>query len=45
MRLIIDADVQPGTIQRLGALSPELEVIDRTGDPSFDVRAALQDAL
>jgi phosphoglycerate dehydrogenase-like enzyme len=39
MRLIIDADVQPGTIERLRALSPDLEVVDRTGDPTFDVRA------
>ena len=38
MRLIIDADVQPGTIERLRALSPDLEVVDRTGDPTFDVR-------
>jgi phosphoglycerate dehydrogenase-like enzyme len=37
MRLIIDADVQPGTIERLRALSPDLEVVDRTGDPTFDV--------
>jgi phosphoglycerate dehydrogenase-like enzyme len=38
MRLIIDADVQPGTLDRLRALSPDLEVVDRTGDPTFDVR-------
>ena len=37
MRLIIDADVLPGTIERLRALSPDLEVVDRTGDPTFDV--------
>ena len=37
MRLIIDADVQPGTVERLRALSPDLEVVDRTGDPTFDV--------
>jgi phosphoglycerate dehydrogenase-like enzyme len=37
MRLIIDADVQPRTIERLRALSPDLEVVDRTGDPTFDV--------
>ena len=40
MRLIIDADVQPGTIERLRALSPDLEVVDRTGDPTFDVADA-----
>src|SRR6186997_287308 len=37
MRLIIDADVRPTTIERLRALSPDLEVVDRTGDPTFDV--------
>ena len=38
MRLIIDADVRPGTIERVRALSSDLEVVDRTGDPTFDVR-------
>ena len=38
MRLIIDAEVRPATIERLHALSTELEVVDRTGDPTFDVR-------
>jgi hypothetical protein len=37
MRLITDAEVRSGTIERLRALSPELEVVDRTGDPTFDV--------
>ena len=37
MRLILDADVRPGTVERLRALSPDLEVVDRTGDPTFDV--------
>jgi phosphoglycerate dehydrogenase-like enzyme len=37
MRLILDADLRPGTIERLRALSPDLEVVDRTGDPTFDV--------
>jgi phosphoglycerate dehydrogenase-like enzyme len=38
MRLILDADLRPDTIERLRALSPDLEVVDRTGDPAFDVR-------
>lgn len=37
MRLILDADIQPETIERLRALSPELDVVDVTGDHSFDV--------
>lgn len=37
MRLIIDADIRPETVARLGALSPDLEVVDVTGDATFDV--------
>lgn len=37
MRLILDADLRPETIERLQALSPDLEVVDRTGDAAFDV--------
>jgi phosphoglycerate dehydrogenase-like enzyme len=39
MRLILDADLRPETVERLRALSPDLEVVDRTGDPAFDVRS------
>ena len=38
MRLILDADLRPDTIERLRALSPDLEVVDRTGDETFDVK-------
>jgi phosphoglycerate dehydrogenase-like enzyme len=38
MRLIIDAEVRPETIERLRALAPDLEVVDRTGDATFDMR-------
>jgi phosphoglycerate dehydrogenase-like enzyme len=37
MRLILDADLRPDTIERLHALSPDLEVVDRTADATFDV--------
>jgi phosphoglycerate dehydrogenase-like enzyme len=36
MRLILDAEIRPETIDRLRALAPDLEVIDVTGDPAFD---------
>jgi phosphoglycerate dehydrogenase-like enzyme len=37
MRLILDAAIEPETIERVRALSPDLEVIDVTGDATFDV--------
>ena len=37
MRLILDAVIGPETIERLRAISPDLEVIDVTGDAAFDV--------
>jgi phosphoglycerate dehydrogenase-like enzyme len=43
MRLILDAEIRPETIERLRALSPELEVVDVTGDDGFDA-ATLADA-
>jgi phosphoglycerate dehydrogenase-like enzyme len=36
MRLIIDAEIRSETIDRLRALSPDVEVVDVTGDPGFD---------
>jgi phosphoglycerate dehydrogenase-like enzyme len=39
MRLILDAAVQPGTIERLRALSPDLDVVDVSDDAAFDVEA------
>jgi phosphoglycerate dehydrogenase-like enzyme len=39
MRLILDADIRPGTVERLRALSADLEVVDVTHDPTFDARA------
>jgi len=38
MRLILDAEIRPETIERLRALSPDVEVIDMSGDAVFDVR-------
>lgn len=38
MRLILDAEIRPETIERLRALSPRLEVVDMSGDSAFDVR-------
>ncbi|MEO8437801.1 MAG: D-2-hydroxyacid dehydrogenase [Chloroflexota bacterium] len=37
MRLILDADVRDETVERLRALSPDLEVVDVRGDAAFDV--------
>jgi len=37
MRLILDADIRPETVGRLRALSPDLDVVDVTGDDGFDV--------
>jgi phosphoglycerate dehydrogenase-like enzyme len=39
MRLILDAAIRPETVERLRALSPDLEVIDVTGDEAFDATA------
>ncbi|MFL5642751.1 MAG: D-2-hydroxyacid dehydrogenase [Chloroflexota bacterium] len=38
MRLILDAEIRPETVERLRALSPDLDVVDVTGDPAFDAR-------
>ncbi len=37
MRLILDVDVRDETVERLRALSPDLEVADVRGDAAFDV--------
>jgi phosphoglycerate dehydrogenase-like enzyme len=42
MRLLLDCPVRPGTIDRLRALSPELEIVDVSADDTFDI-AALTD--
>jgi phosphoglycerate dehydrogenase-like enzyme len=39
VRLLLDASLQPATIERLRALSPSLELVDVTGDRSFDINA------
>jgi phosphoglycerate dehydrogenase-like enzyme len=36
MRLILDAQIRPETVERVRALSPDLEVVDVTGDDTFD---------
>jgi phosphoglycerate dehydrogenase-like enzyme len=41
MRLILDAEIRPDTIDRLRALSSDLEVVDRTHDPTFDPRTLI----
>ncbi|MFL5674046.1 MAG: D-2-hydroxyacid dehydrogenase [Chloroflexota bacterium] len=38
MRLILDAEIRPETVDRVRALSTTLEVIDVTADPSFDAK-------
>ena len=37
MRLILDTELRPDTIDRLRSLSPDLEVVDRTGDATLDL--------
>lgn len=37
MRLLLDTALRPGTVQRLRALSPALDVVDMSGDPAFDL--------
>lgn len=39
MRVLLQAQVGPGTIERLRALSPELDLVDVSGDDTFDVDA------
>lgn len=39
MRLLLQARHRPETIERLRALSPALEVVDVSGDPTFDFDA------
>ncbi len=39
MRLLLQVQVNPGTIDRLRALSPDLEIIDATDDDAFDIDA------
>lgn len=41
MRLLLDTALRPETVERLRALSPALEVVDASGDPSFDVDGLL----
>ncbi len=38
MRLILDAEIRPETVDRLRALSADLDVVDVTDDPAFDPR-------
>ena len=38
MRLILDAEIRPETVERLRALSPELEVVDVYDEAAFDAR-------
>jgi phosphoglycerate dehydrogenase-like enzyme len=37
MRLLLHAHLHPGTIDRLGALSPDLDILDVSADDTFDI--------
>jgi len=37
MRLLLQARTRPETIGRLRTLSPNLDVVDVSGDPGFDI--------
>lgn len=39
MRVLLQTQVQPGTVERLRSLSPDLDVIDVSGDDAFDIDA------
>ena len=39
MRLILDAKIEADTVDRLRALSSDLDVVDRRGDPEFEIEA------
>ena len=45
MRLILDAEIRPETVGRLRALSPDLEVVDRTHDPTYEPRTLVDPAV
>jgi len=45
MRLLLQAHINPGTIDRLRALSPDLDVVDVSADESFDVDQLADPAL
>ncbi len=45
MRLLLDAAVRPDTVDRLRALSPDLDVVDMRGDNAFDVRTLVDDKV
>jgi phosphoglycerate dehydrogenase-like enzyme len=37
MRLLLDAEIRPETVERLRALSPDVDVVNVSGDDAFDV--------
>jgi phosphoglycerate dehydrogenase-like enzyme len=39
MRLLLDATLAPGTVDRLRALSPDLDVVDVSADAAFEMEA------
>jgi phosphoglycerate dehydrogenase-like enzyme len=45
MRVLLQAHVQPGTIDRLRSLSPDLEIIDATANDDFDFDALADSEL
>jgi phosphoglycerate dehydrogenase-like enzyme len=45
MRLLLDADIRPDTVERLRALSPDLEVVDVSRDDAFDAETLTDPAV
>jgi phosphoglycerate dehydrogenase-like enzyme len=45
MRLLLQAHVQPGTLERLGSLSPDLDIVDVSAQPDFDFDVLVDDEL
>ncbi len=45
MRLLLDIHVRPETVDRLRALSPALDVVDVSGDDTFDIDALADPAV
>ncbi len=45
MRLVLDAAIRPETTARLRALSPDLDVVDVSGDDTFDVETLTDPAV
>jgi phosphoglycerate dehydrogenase-like enzyme len=44
-RLLLDAHMRPETVDRLRALSPDLEIVDVTADEAFDIDSLVDPAV